>query len=272
MLIFPASSYATTNSKASFNLPKAHSEVIIFFQKVSLNSSHVPFFKAVKPLHHWFVANRMMAALHLFKVLFGWRFLLPLTLHSFSSSTSSRNLFTLLLSRKKHYHIPRTHGSFPIIFHILPRYASLSTTCLHCTFVSCFSPYACKCLLKHHRHRLVVYASSPSSSTTDASCQLLRGFSLHRVSHRNNGFGGTLTAPGTKVLFPLPHLSPVFLRIPRESLFFWDLTSSPSLSVSLPLLESFASTCSRRLSPSRSTKVPSTASNTTLISGTDTSA
>ena len=33
------------------------------------------------------------------------------------------------------------------------------------------SPLACKCLSKHNRHRLVECASSPSFTTTDASCQ-----------------------------------------------------------------------------------------------------
>ena len=75
----------------------------------------------------------MMAALHLFKVLFGWRFLLPLTLHSCLLLFIGQFSKPLYFGRK-YSHIPGTHGSFPIIFHIFPRYAFLSTTCLHCTF------------------------------------------------------------------------------------------------------------------------------------------
>ena len=83
----------------------------------------------------------------------------------------ARNLFTLFLSWRKYSHIPRTYGSFPIILQILPRYAFFSTTCLHCTFVSGFSPFAFRELLKHFWHKLVVHDSSPSLSTTDANCQ-----------------------------------------------------------------------------------------------------
>ena len=112
-----------------------------------------------------------MAAFHLFQELFGWRFLLQLTLCScFSSSASSRNLFTQLLSWRKYSHIPHKYGSFPsfsTFFHDTPSCPPpLSTTRLSAAF-------ACKELLRHFWHKLVVHASSPSFTTTNASCQQL---------------------------------------------------------------------------------------------------
>ena len=64
-------------------------------------------------------------------------------------------------------------------------------------------------------------------TTTNANCQKLRVFSLHRLSQRNLAFCGTLIALGTKVLsssssysvlFALLSRNPVFLRIPPEIL------------------------------------------------------
>ena len=48
---------------------------------------------------------------------------------------------------------------------------------------------------------LDVHDSSPSFVTTDANCQKLRVFSLHRLSQQNKGFCGTLIALGTKLCF-----------------------------------------------------------------------
>ena len=109
-----------------------------------------------------------------------------------------------------------------------------------------------------------MYASLPSLTTTDASCHKLRVFSLHCLSQtkqrlQRNAYRARYESSPLPLLhapysFLLSH-SPVILRIPPESLsFFGLLISSPSLSISLPLLESFASTCSWPLSPSKSTK------------------
>ena len=64
-----------------------------------------------------------------------------------ASRTSNKSLsFSRSSSLLAHAHVNR---SFSIIFHILHRYASFSTTCLHFTVVSGSSPFVCKCLLKH---------------------------------------------------------------------------------------------------------------------------
>ena len=52
--------------------------------------------------------------------------------------------------------------SFPINVHSLPRCAFFSTNSYHCRFVNGLSPFACRDLLKHCWHKLVVYDSSPS--------------------------------------------------------------------------------------------------------------
>ena len=157
-------------------------------------------------------------------------------------------------------HISRTYGSFPIILKILPRYAFFSTACLHCTFVSGFSPLAFRELLKHIWHKLVVYDSAPSFIPTDANCQWLSDFSLHCLSQRNIIFCGTLTALGAKSLLPAPHSllllrNPAFLLIPLESLSFsnFQISAPSSPGTSLSLLDFFASACSRWLLPSKYT-------------------
>ena len=149
MLIFSVSS-CTTHSNASFILSKAHSEPVTSFLKVFWYSSHGPFFQSVKPL---FIIDSLQSV--------SWQHLTcskyfltdescchwPCIHVCFSSSASCRNFFAFDLSQDKSSHIPRRYGSFSIIFYILHRYAFFS--CLHCTFVSGSSSFACKCLLKH---------------------------------------------------------------------------------------------------------------------------
>ena len=119
-------SSCATNSKAFFIMSKAHSEAFIFFLKVSLYSSHVPFFKAVKPFYSISLVPNILwlvipAATDLV--------FLPAPL---PAETSSPSIF----HQRKCSHVPRRYGSFSMIFH------------LHCTFDSGSSPFACRCLLK----------------------------------------------------------------------------------------------------------------------------
>ena len=135
-----------------FILTKAQSEAFIFSLKVSSYSSHVSFFKAVGAfLHQRFVAICVMAAFHLLQVFSGWRLLLPLTLYSrlpFLIGQLSKFLCLRSFTGQMFPH-PAQIWLFP---HHSPRSSStnafFSTTCLHLTFVSGSSPFACKCLLK----------------------------------------------------------------------------------------------------------------------------
>ena len=92
-------------------------------------------------LHHSFRGIRVMAAIHLLQVFYGWRFQLRLSLYScllFFFSQPLKPLYSGSFMEK----VSHVHGSFPIILQIIPRYAFFSTTCLHCTFVNVFSPVA----------------------------------------------------------------------------------------------------------------------------------
>ena len=152
MLTFLASS-CTTNSKASFILSKANSVAFIFLLKVSLHSFTFPFFEGSEAfLHHWF------GAFHVLHVFSDWQSLLPLALYS------CLLLFFSQLSKPLHYgsflENIRTYGSFPIIFHILPRYVFfLHYLSRHCTFVSVFLLLPVRKLSNHIWHKLVVYDS-----------------------------------------------------------------------------------------------------------------
>ena len=68
--------------------------------------------------------------------------------------------------------------SFSITFHDAPFFC---TNSCHCLFVNGLSPLATRDSLQHCWHKLVVYDSSPSFITTDANCQKLMVFSLHRL-------------------------------------------------------------------------------------------
>ena len=80
-------------------------------------------------------------------------------------------------------------------------------------------------------------------TTTDASCNQLRVFSLHCLSQRNKALAersprsvrrSSLPPLHAPYSFLLSH-NPVFLRIPPELLFSLEQISSPSLGISLPL-------------------------------------
>ena len=124
----------------------AHSAAFTSVLKMFLYSSQSPLFRATKLLlHHSVRATNVIAAFNLLRVLFGWRFQLPLTLYScllFFCRLLSEPLYSLSLSWHKCSHIPRMYCSFPIIFpkpstvRLLPRELSPLLIC------QCVSPFA----------------------------------------------------------------------------------------------------------------------------------
>ena len=156
MLIFSTSSFAT-KSNASFILSKAPSEAFIFL-KVSLSSSHAPFFKAVQPC-----TIRVMEAFHLLQVFSGWRFLLPLTLYScLLFFIGQLNFLAFDLSQEKipyptqiwffSHHFPHS-SPIRLLFHNLPPL----------NICQWFFSFCLQVFVETHLTRLVVKASSPSS-------------------------------------------------------------------------------------------------------------
>ena len=121
-----------------FNLSKAHSEAFIFFLKVSSfsYSSHVPFFKAVKP---FFINGSLHSMSWQHFTCSVWLAIPAATdLVFLADFLRQRALGTYLLCFFLGERIPTSHADIvlsPSFFHILPRYAFFSTTCLQCTFI-----------------------------------------------------------------------------------------------------------------------------------------
>ena len=143
------------------------------------------------PFHHSVSTISIIAALHLLQVLPGWRFMLPLALHSclpFFLSILSELFYSKSFAAKICPHLSYVL-LFSIIFHNLPRCAFfVCKNSYHYHFLNGLSPLATRNSLQHCWRKLVVYDSSPSFITTDVNCQKLRVFSLHRLSQRKKAF------------------------------------------------------------------------------------
>ena len=155
MLIFSVSSCAA-NSNASFTLSKAHSGAFIFFLKVSLYSSHVPLFEAVKPFSSLVHCNLCHGSIALPPRSL-WLAIPAATdlvfLPAFVRQPTAETSLPLIFHKRN---VPTSHadiyGSFPIIVHILPRYACSASSQLRPT--KC-SPPVEKLLQFGHRNHIV---------------------------------------------------------------------------------------------------------------------